>query len=472
MSSLVASDTHQSLSPIIVLGMHRSGTSYLASVVGAIGVNIGTSLLEAAPDNPRGYFEDKDFVEFQADVLTRVLPAQGAGSSLGNILARDIDRIEPTSEERARAERLTTGREGQRFWGWKDPRTCLLLDFWLERYPRATLIAVYRHPLEVYSSIIRRQKLQVIGDEALIIDSWTAYNRAIARVWAGHRGRKFLVGTGAVFREPAMLAEAICSRLGLPAPTATDRLPAFEAAEFKRLPIDRGAHACFSAAFPDAGCAFDQLQALADFPLELSAANDPVWEPLRARIAADPAANRLALQTIVHLVSSELADVRERLFQGAVVTALDTSRANAEILKSFESFRADFMRQQAIAARNSVELTEWRANHLISRLALVRGGRRIFIWGKNSLGDRVAELLAANGLSLAGTIDQSGAGGSIRPHDFFVSIGQPNANRACVLICSKSAQSEICAQLAAFGMRREDDFFALPDKFNENFHDT
>lgn len=461
MSSLIASDTHRSLSPIIVLGMHRSGTSYLASVVGAIGVNIGTSLLEAAPDNPRGYFEDKDFVEFQADVLTRVLPAQGAGSSLGNILARDIDRIELTSEERARAERLTTMREGQRFWGWKDPRTCLLLDFWLERYPQATLIAVYRHPLEVYSSIIRRQKLQVIGDEALIVDSWTAYNRAIARVWAGHRGRKFLVGTGAVFREPASLAEAICSRLGLPVPTATDRLPAFEAAEFKRLPIDRGAHACFSAAFPEAGNVFDQLQALADFPLELSGTDDPVWAPLRARISADPTVTRLALPTIVHLVSSELADVRERLFQSAVVTAIETSRANAEILRNHDALQADFVRHQGVASQNSAELTEWRARYLAAATRERARGRRVLLWGNNPLARRVAGFLAQSATPVSGVVDRTAAD-AMRPEEFFAVRRIDAGPGYWVVVCSRTARDEIAAELRDAGMNPDEDFVVLP----------
>ncbi len=460
------------LSPIIILGMHRSGTSYLASVVGAIGVNIGTSLLEAAPDNPRGYFEDRDFVEFQAGVLTRVVPEQGAGSPLGNILVRHVDRIELTPEEREHAVRLTADREGQSVWGWKDPRTCLLLDYWLERYPGATLIAAYRHPLEVYASIIRRQKLQVIGDESLIIDTWTAYNSAIARVWAGHRGRKFLIGTGEVFGDPATLAEAIRSRLGLPMPGPADHLPSFEAAEFTRLPVDRGAHTCFSAAFPEAGRVFDGLQGLADIPLAFTEADAPIWTPLRRWISSIPGAARLSLPIIVNLVSPELGILRAELFRSAVATAIETSRANVEIMRNFEIPQSAHLKQQQIAAQNSAELTEWRANHLVSRLNLREGARPIFIWGKNSLGQRVAELLSARGLAPAGTIDRSGAGGSMTPQEFFANGELSNADRVCVLICSKSAQTEICAQLAAFGLRREEDFFALPDTITETFHES
>jgi hypothetical protein len=45
---------------LIVTGMHRSGTSAVARVVKALGFESGGELMEAAPDNPRGFFERED----------------------------------------------------------------------------------------------------------------------------------------------------------------------------------------------------------------------------------------------------------------------------------------------------------------------------------------------------------------------------------------------------------------------------
>ena len=45
----------------------------------------------------------------------------------------------------------------QRPWGWKDPRTSLLLGFWLEAYPQAQILHVYRHPLDVANSLATRE---------------------------------------------------------------------------------------------------------------------------------------------------------------------------------------------------------------------------------------------------------------------------------------------------------------------------
>ena len=48
-----------SLSPIVVAGMHRSGTSLVAGYLQSLGVDMGARLLAADHANPRGYFEDR-----------------------------------------------------------------------------------------------------------------------------------------------------------------------------------------------------------------------------------------------------------------------------------------------------------------------------------------------------------------------------------------------------------------------------
>jgi hypothetical protein len=47
---------------LIVTGMHRSGTSLLASFLRAAGINLGENLYPADSANPLGYFEDLDFL--------------------------------------------------------------------------------------------------------------------------------------------------------------------------------------------------------------------------------------------------------------------------------------------------------------------------------------------------------------------------------------------------------------------------
>src|ERR1700686_2628559 len=48
---------------LVVLGMHRSGTSALAGMLHHLGVALGERLMPASPDNPRGYWEHSEIVD-------------------------------------------------------------------------------------------------------------------------------------------------------------------------------------------------------------------------------------------------------------------------------------------------------------------------------------------------------------------------------------------------------------------------
>jgi hypothetical protein len=41
---------------LIILSMHRSGTSALTGVLNLMGVSLGKELLQPQPDNPKGFF--------------------------------------------------------------------------------------------------------------------------------------------------------------------------------------------------------------------------------------------------------------------------------------------------------------------------------------------------------------------------------------------------------------------------------
>ncbi|QJX01931.1 hypothetical protein HML84_06000 [Alcanivorax sp. IO_7] len=56
---------------VIIAGMHRSGTSLTASLLKDAGVDIGDDLLPPAPDNQRGFFEDRGFQEFHEQVMAK-----------------------------------------------------------------------------------------------------------------------------------------------------------------------------------------------------------------------------------------------------------------------------------------------------------------------------------------------------------------------------------------------------------------
>jgi hypothetical protein len=56
---------------IIILGMHRSGTSMVAGLLAKMGINMGDDLLGRSPSNPFGHFEDWDFVNLNDSILSK-----------------------------------------------------------------------------------------------------------------------------------------------------------------------------------------------------------------------------------------------------------------------------------------------------------------------------------------------------------------------------------------------------------------
>src|SRR5262245_47488451 len=57
---------------LLVLGMHRSGTSALTRTFGLLGVDLPANLLAPAPDNVTGFWEPKAFVSFHEAMLERL----------------------------------------------------------------------------------------------------------------------------------------------------------------------------------------------------------------------------------------------------------------------------------------------------------------------------------------------------------------------------------------------------------------
>ena len=139
---------------VVVLGMHRSGTSLVTRLVSLLGLALcdPDDLLAGFPGNPRGYWESKALVSFDNRLLREL---GGSWFCPPPLEPEEIaKRLEP---RRARALSLLHLAHPQRPFVWKDPRTCLLLPFWarvLER--RALHIVVGRHPTEISESLERR----------------------------------------------------------------------------------------------------------------------------------------------------------------------------------------------------------------------------------------------------------------------------------------------------------------------------
>ena len=168
-----------------ILGMHRSGTSAIASALHNLGVDFGESLLPASNDNPKGYFENQAVQAFNETLLVE----QGYG---WDDVHFDFETIEADHRKVliANAKKIIVREFGvfQRF-GIKDPRFCLLFPLWQEACSQLDIevrvVLAYRHPIEVAQSLKARNDMSLQSGLALWCEYMTKaelYSREVERL--------------------------------------------------------------------------------------------------------------------------------------------------------------------------------------------------------------------------------------------------------------------------------------------------
>lgn len=152
--------------------MHRSGTSVVTRSLECLGVNLGDRLIEAASDNPKGFFEDRDVLSINQRALRHVgshwhRPPAFEHSGLSELAEDALGRIarRVVSEKARRLSPLAI----------KDPRLCILLPFWRPVLSTLDLdvscVIVVRKPFSVAASLRRRNGLS--ADISLML--WLKY---------------------------------------------------------------------------------------------------------------------------------------------------------------------------------------------------------------------------------------------------------------------------------------------------------
>ena len=146
------------LMEIAIAGMHRSGTSMVASLLRQAGLCLGRDeeMLPPAADNPGGFWEHAEFVALNDEVLRT---ARGAAWDSPPDQTT-LDKTHVGSCSRALAA-LIARFDGHEHWGWKDPRTSLTFPFWQPLLPHIRVVIVLRNPLEVGHSLAARNRVSV-----------------------------------------------------------------------------------------------------------------------------------------------------------------------------------------------------------------------------------------------------------------------------------------------------------------------
>ncbi len=180
---------------LCVLGMHRSGTSCLTGSLQQGGLFLGKHHTWNEY-NRRGNRENQDVVNlheaiFKTNGLTWKKPT---GILLDKVQISDWQTLGDNSaavwepQHRERAQEILAEYADKPLWGFKDPRTLLVLDGWRDVVPDMEFIGIYRHPLAVAQSLASRPAMPVTIEEGLAM--WYVYNKKLLQA---HQQKPFPV---------------------------------------------------------------------------------------------------------------------------------------------------------------------------------------------------------------------------------------------------------------------------------------
>jgi hypothetical protein len=145
---------------IVVLGMHRSGTSAITRGLMVLGVELGDHLMPPAPnDNDKGFFEDIDVNAINVE-LYRSLENHPNWHTLAPVPRSELLHEKKTPLRLRAVELLRSRLETVDCFGIKDPRICRMLPFWQSVFEHLQLNVSYviavRNPISVARSLGRR----------------------------------------------------------------------------------------------------------------------------------------------------------------------------------------------------------------------------------------------------------------------------------------------------------------------------
>ncbi|MCP4902533.1 MAG: sulfotransferase [bacterium] len=194
----MVSESNQTMSPIVVIGAHRSGTSLVASLLARAGVFMGA-------DQHRVHSESEWFLGHDKWVFHIAHARWDVPLPVRWLLEDDTlnTAVEEGLRQRVQAfsRRAFLGWRGfisqrslwnmNRPWGFKDPRATFTLPMWLRLFPGTRVVHVVRNGIDVAESLLtrerrRRLELENPARSALCLNLERSYGLWIEYVEEGH----------------------------------------------------------------------------------------------------------------------------------------------------------------------------------------------------------------------------------------------------------------------------------------------
>ena len=193
---------------VIVIGMHRSGTSALAGILHLNEIIMGEESIfrpKPLPQNPKGFYENYLFRKINDKMLEKY------GYKVKSFKT-DIPRIEANDQMKQKMKKLLLKYQDKyTSWGWKDPRTCLTLSIWLDILNELNLIDSFkilftiRNAQSVTRSLVKRDGLKEL--QALML--WNIYNKLAIKAVDKYSIDTFYFTYEQLIKEPVLTTQAI-----------------------------------------------------------------------------------------------------------------------------------------------------------------------------------------------------------------------------------------------------------------------
>ena len=152
---------------VLILGMHRSGTSCLAGSLERCGLFLG-NVGRSSRNNAKGNLEIKRARRLNERILT----------VSGGRWFRPPPTITLSWWQKLAMRSIVIGVSRHKPCGLKDPRLLLLLDTWLSVIRSFTLVGTFRHPTAVARSLARRSPMSAEHANQL----WLYYNQKLIQL--------------------------------------------------------------------------------------------------------------------------------------------------------------------------------------------------------------------------------------------------------------------------------------------------
>ena len=191
---------------ILVLGMHRSGTSATNGMLSILDVYLGSDLMKADRDNEKGYFENNVLYRINENLLSQI------HSSWDDVFY-DENKLEMIGKLDELKDKIRSEFKYSNTFAIKDPRLVFLFPIYksvLEELDiDIKIILPYRNPLEVANSLRKRDELSL--EKGMLL--W-AYHFLLAEKFSRGHDRVF-IDFDELINDPEKVIESISSKLNL-----------------------------------------------------------------------------------------------------------------------------------------------------------------------------------------------------------------------------------------------------------------